>query len=363
MYHHQYQKKQQGHLKTKRFNFILIIVFVVSALYPVSRIYAALSCNVVSQSSCNTSGFTTLLRMSGSTNAHAELPSQSNANYDGNVVCCSSVSAIGNSCSGNFQRIVRLSAVTNAHVQETSVNTYGQSACLSDAAGNDTITIAYQDTNCTGYDTTLFSMIGNPANPADNATVGNTTAYTRKVCATVIPQTITFDIDTSTSNTNTVAPYNVALGTLSTAQASNSDNSTINSIWVDLDTNASGGAAVTVLSKNGALKSTSVPTDSIPSTTGTMAPNVARYGLCVGSVTQSSGGTLTKANPYDGSPCTSGHVNSVGLVDNTSRNILTVSSGIVGGRSEIRVNAENSTSTPAHNDYADTLTFIATGTF
>ena len=94
-----------------------------------------------------------------------------------------------------------------------------------------------------------------------------------------------------------------------------------------------------------------------------MAPGVANYGLCVGSVTQSSGGTLTKASPFNGATCTSGHVNTVGVVTTSPQNILTVSSGIVGGRSEIRVNAENSVTTPAHPDYSDTLTFIVTGTF
>lgn len=198
---------------------------------------------------------------------------------------------------------------------------------------------------------------------SDNATVGDGSAYTRKVCATVVQPTISFDIDTATSNTDTNPLYNVALGPLTTANASNSDNSTINSIWIDLNSNASGGAVVTVVSSGGALKSVSVPTDTIPSVTGTMAPATANYGLCVASVTQSSGGALTKASPFNGATCTSGHVNIVGAVTTSPQNILTVSSDIVGGRSEIRVNAENSLTTPAHNDYADTLTFIATGTF
>ncbi len=369
MQHH--LKKQQNQLKIKHFNLILILVFVISALYPFSHIYAALSCTIETQATCNGSGYTTLLRMSGATspptaltNAHAELPSQSTATYANNVVCCNSISAIGNSCSGNFQRIVRLSAATNAHVQETSVNTYGSSACLSDAAANDTIIIGYQDTNCTGYDTTLFSMIGNPANPADNATVGDGAAYTRKVCATVIPQTISFDLDVSLTNSETGAPYLLPLGTLTTAQASNSDNSTIKSIWVDIDTNGVGGAAVTVLSSNGSLKSTSTPADTIPSTTGAMSAGVARYGLCVGSVTQGSGGPLTKASPFNGTTCAATHTNDVGAVTTSAQNILTTGgAAIVGGRSEIRVNAENSVTTGAHPDYSDTLTFIVTGTF
>jgi len=297
--------------------------------------------------------------MSGSTNAHSELPSQSNVNYDNNVVCCSSVSSIGNSCAAsNKQVFAKISGVTNGTIQETSVNTYSTDVCLSDSTGNDVITVGYQNTNCTGYDTTLASI-----SSTDNAHVGDGSAYTRKICATVIPRTITFDIDTATTNIDTNAPYSVPLGTLTTTQATNSDNSTVNSIWVDIDSNAAGGVAVTVMSANGALKSTSVPANTIPSATTTMAPGTANYGLCVGSVAQSSGGTLTKAAPFNGATCAATHTNNVGVVTTSPQNILTVSSGIVGGRSEIRVNAENSNTTPAHNDYADTLTFVATGTF
>jgi hypothetical protein len=351
-------KKHQYHSKTKHFSLVLIIVFIVSAFYPATVLYAALSCSVTTQAAC-TGGSVTLLRMSGSTNAHSELPSQSNSNYDNNVVCCSSSSSIGNSCAAfNKQIFARISNVTNAQIQETSINTYGTDVCLSDSIGNDTITVGYQNSNCTGYDTTIASI-----SASDNAHVGNSSAYTRKICGTVIPQTISFDLDVSTSNSNTNTPYDIPLGTLTTAQATNSDNSAIKSIWVDLDSNAAGGVAITVISSGGALKSTSVPSKTIPSATGTMAPGVANYGLCVGSVTQTSGGTLTKVSPFDGATCTAGHVNTVGVVTTSPQNILTVSSGIVGGRSEIRVNAENSVITPASNDYADTLTFIATGTF
>lgn len=352
-----HQKNQQVHLKIKLFNYALVILFAALVLYPFSYIFAALSCSVTTAAAC-TGGNVVILRMSGSTNAHAELPSQSNVNYDSNVVCCSSISSLGNSCSGNFITVGRLSGVTNAHAQQTSVNTYGSDICLSDSSVGDTITMGYQNTNCSGYDTTLFSMTG-----SDNATVGDGSAYTTKVCATIVAQTITFDLDTATSDINTNAPYAVSLGGLTTTQASNSDNASIKSIWVDLDTNASSGAVIAVASSNGALKSTSTPADTIPSATATMAAGTANYGLCVDSVTQTSGGTLTEASPFDGATCTSSHNNTVGAVTTSNQNILTVSSPIVGGRSEIRVNAENSATTPAHDDYADTLTFTATGTF
>ncbi len=175
----------------------------------------------------------------------------------------------------------------------------------------------------------------------------------------VLP-TITFDLDTATTDTESATPYSVALGTLTTGAVARS-NGSINSIWADLDTNASGGAVVTVLSSS--LKSTSVPGDTIPSATATMSAGTANYGLCIASVSQTTG-TLTKVSPYDGATCVDGAVNTVGIVDGTSRNILnTAGAAIVGGRAQIRVNAAISNVTPAHVDYADTLTFIMTGTF
>ena len=173
-------------------------------------------------------------------------------------------------------------------------------------------------------------------------------------------KTITFDLDTALTDTESGTPYSVALGTLTTSVVARSGAS-INSIWTDLDTNASGGAVVTVLSNS--LKSTSVPGDTIPSATATMSAGTANYGLCIASVSQTTG-TYTKVSPYNGATCVDGAVNTVGLVDGTSRAILNTAGGaIVGGRAQIRVNATISGVTPAHADYADALTFIATGTF
>ncbi len=178
--------------------------------------------------------------------------------------------------------------------------------------------------------------------------------------------TLTFDLDayaTAVTSTETAAPYSVALGTLTTANASNSDESSVNAIWFDLDTNSSGGAIVSVVSLYGELRSTSVPADDIPSATGTMAPGVANYGLCAKRNGVTSG-TFNKVSPFNGATCTTGHVNDVGAVTTSAQPIYnTGGAAVTGARAEIMVNAENSAITPAHNDYTDTLTFIVTGTF
>ena len=159
--------------------------------------FAALSCSITTAAGCAN---TVILRMSGATNAHAELPSQSTAAYANNVICCSGVSGLGTSCSGSHVSVIALAAVTNSQVQENSIGTYANSACISATTGS--FTIAYQSTDCTGYDTTLASM-----SASDNSHVGDTTAYTTKICATHTATSLSFTVtnqgfaDTSVSNT------------------------------------------------------------------------------------------------------------------------------------------------------------------
>jgi hypothetical protein len=194
---------------------------------------------------------------------------------------------------------------------------------------------------------------------------GSVIATSNEVHVTV-STTLTFDLDTyatSTTNTKTSAPYSVSLGNLSTTQASNSDESYINAIWFDLSANTPGGTIVSVSSANGALKSISKPTDSIPSATGTMAPSVANYGLC-DKRNDVVSGTFNKVSPFNGATCTTGHVNTVGAVTTGTQTIYNSGGApITSARAEIMVNAENSVTTPAHTDYSDTLDFIATSTF
>lgn len=153
--------------------FILATLF--SGIFFLNTVYAGtLSCSVTTAGACTG---TVIWRMSGSSNAHAELPSQSTAAYDNNVVCCSGVTGLGNSCSGTFATALKLSGATNAHMEQNSQANYANNACISVTSGS--VSVAYQASNCTGYDTTLGSMTG-----TTNAHAGNTTAYTTKICGT-----------------------------------------------------------------------------------------------------------------------------------------------------------------------------------
>lgn len=185
------------------------------------------------------------------------------------------------------------------------------------------------------------------------------------VTATV-NQSITFDIDTATTDTESAAAYSVALGTITATDTRVSGTTdSINYIWMDLGTNASGGATVTVKNANGAngLVSTSTPADNINSADGAMADGTENYGLCVVAVSQTTG-TLSKASPYNSGSCAGNtETNDVQGLTTTGENIVTSTAPLGAGRAQIAVNGAISTSTPAHTDYTDTLTFVATATF
>jgi hypothetical protein len=137
-----------------------------------------LSCSVAS--SC--AGGVVIYRMSGSTNAHAEMPDQTTTAYNNNLVCCTGVIGLSHDCSGVFTTALQLSGVTNAHVQQTGA--YANDACISVPTGG-SVTVGYQANNCDSpikYDTTLGSMSG-----ATNAHVGNAAAYPSiQICATAV---------------------------------------------------------------------------------------------------------------------------------------------------------------------------------
>lgn len=192
------------------------------------------------------------------------------------------------------------------------------------------------------------------------------------VTATV-NSSLTFDMDTAGSNDSTcdtdetAAPYTIPLGVITNTDTRVSGaTDTINLICVDLDTNASGGAVITVNNANGAsgLVSTSTPADDIDSTDGSVGDNTENYGLCIVTTTAATG-TFDDAGGYDGDTCAANsETNNVQALSTTPEDILdTNGAPIATGRATIAVNASIAITQQAHNDYTDALTFIATGTF
>ncbi len=160
----------------------------------------------------------------------------------------------------------------------------------------------------------------------------------------------------------------VALGTLDTGTIATSDKNGTYHICTRLTANSSGGSLVTVKSLNGGLNSLSVPTDTIPSVTGTLSAGTEGYGICIGSGTSDVGRRGTAgANPIPQSPFNPGtcsvHSADVAAVSNIAQTIWTLDDTAQDGFVKMFVKAAIGSLTEAHDDYADTLTFVATLTY
>lgn len=179
------------------------------------------------------------------------------------------------------------------------------------------------------------------------------TEYSLEATASTVSPTLSFDLDISATDSESSAPYTLAIGSLSTSSVTTASEK----IWVDLETNAAGGAFVYIYSLSTGLSSLKAGY-TITSATTNLATAQEGYGLQVSSLNQSSGGPFLAVNPYDGS------LENIGILDTTSRNILS-SSGvpITAGRASIFVKAKASALTPSASDYTDTITIIASGTF
>lgn len=283
-----------------------IIIFLLFIFFPAYYTFAVLSCQVTTSASCTG---TVIMRMSGSTNAHAELPSQTTPIYDNNVVCCSGITNLNNSCTGNYEVVARLSGVTNAHVEENTESgvNYNEKVCLSSDYAGDQLTVGYQPTDCTGYDTTLFSMASTPT----NSMVGDTTAYNNKVCASVVTQFINFSI----------SDHDVGFGILSsnslryaTGDGLGSDTE-VESYNVQVSTNAPSGYSLYV--SGDTLKNESYQIDAIGGTNLTPTAGTKAFGMRA----VASGGIGEVLSPY----VESGFA--YDATENTSSQVASASSG------------------------------------
>jgi len=176
---------------------------------------------------------------------------------------------------------------------------------------------------------------------------------------------ITFDLDIDDSpggaHADSNTPYAIDLQELTFSSLTNEGTTSVSEIYIDLTTNADGGAVVQVKSANGNLSSASTG-DNIPSTTATNATNSTNGNYGVASIQQAAAteGTLTPVSPFN----VHSTANAVGVLTTSFQTIFnTGSAPIVDADGEVAVRAVAGTSTQAADDYSDTLTFIATATF
>jgi hypothetical protein len=323
----------------KYFNAVFLITVI---LFPTSYIFATLSCSVTTAAAC---ADTIVLRMSGSSNAHSELPSQSNSNYDGNVVCCSGITGLGSSCSGNYAVVARLSGVTNAHVEKNTEAgaSYTENACLSSSFAGDDINIGYQSTNCNGYDTTLFSMSNTPT----NSQVGNTTAYNNKVCAKISSQFITFSLSSSTAGFGNLTSAGLRYAT------SDGVGSSTETEAYSLDVNTNAPSGYTVLMKGGSLSKNAIVIDPIGGTNITPTPGTKAFGIRA----TSSGGSGTVSSPYDGSGF---------AYDADSNNFTTLAGSVTGDGTNTNYSVRSVATIDSlldPGDYSTDLTYVVVPNF
>jgi hypothetical protein len=202
------------------------------------------------------------------------------------------------------------------------------------------------------------------------------------VAATVDP-TLTFDVGAASAcnGTFTSNDWSVDLGRLNTGRnvASSGDASGAQLICTKLSTNATSGAVVTVKNANGAsgLVSISKPADTIPSVSGSVTSGTPRYGLCYSTVSGERGqddgltpaatapstlaGSFSPAGTCTAS-VTSG-AEAIAALSQTAAEIWRVPGVTSNAFSALRIKAAISATQPAHNDYSDALTFVATAIY
>ena len=166
------------------------ILFILILGFGIAKIANAgtLSCSV--RTSDCVAGDVEIFRMSGTANAHSQLPSV--GTYV-NRVCCGGVAGISNSCSGIYATVLQLSSSTNAHVQQSGA--YADKACISVPTGGN-VSVGYAaDCVASGYDTVLASM-----NKTTNSHVGNPGIYPTNVCVTSAAPVVSISISDGVIN-------------------------------------------------------------------------------------------------------------------------------------------------------------------
>ncbi len=311
-------------------------------LYTATPALGALSCSVVASSSCS-SPSVIVLRMSSSSNAHAEDPGQSNANYGSSVICCSGVTGLSNSCTNtSVATVVHLSSTTNAHAEEATFSNFSNNICLSVPSGS--VTVGYRATDCSGYDTTLGSLAS-----TTNSHVGNGAAYpANEICGSYIyTQSLSFTLSTSTIGFGTLSASNARYAT---SNLSGTSTATVGHTFTVL-TNAPSG--YTALIQGATLTSGANTIAAIGGSNTASAPGTKQFGINI----SASGGSGSVTAPYSGSGfayAASATTTSQIASESVGDSVATVYS--------VQYLANVTASAPAAS-YSTTLTYLVTANF
>lgn len=144
----------------------------------------------------------------------------------------------------------------------------------------------------------------------------------------------------------------VAFGAL----LANTVNNAPSQIGLDFATNANFGGKVYVSSANGGLKSNSV-NFTLSSATADLSSAGSGYGARVTSASQTSGGSFSAVSPYNQLS------DNVGVLNTVFAELLSSPSSLSGGTASVLLKAKPDSSTPAANDYSDTVTVVVAASF
>jgi len=168
-----------------------------------------------------------------------------------------------------------------------------------------------------------------------------------------------YGASTSCATASSYITYSLSPNSLSLTGMLPGTVTTSSTVTFNLATNAAYGATIYDSGLHGGLYSTS-KSDTIPAATTNLATATHGFGLQGLSTSQTTGGPLS----INSSPVAyNGTGNNVGTESTTIVPIFSTSAALTGGTATMNVQAKPSTSDPASNDYAETLTFIAAGSF
>lgn len=180
--------------------------------------------------------------------------------------------------------------------------------------------------------------------------------------ASTVNPSITFDLDVCDgTHTDNDQPYTINFGNLTYSAVTNENTSGVYEAYLDLTTNAQGGAVIQVRSTNGALVSASTA-GQITSSTGTLSINSTSggYGLAADEETTATLGSLVEISPFD---VMAGSAE-VGQVTTNWQNIFnTASNPIVDGKGKVVARAIAGRKTEAAVDYTDSIYFLVVPTY
>lgn len=173
--------------------------------------------------------------------------------------------------------------------------------------------------------------------------------------ASTTNSTLSFDIDIAPTDQSTGPPYILDIGQLNPGSVTTATDK----VWVSIDTNANTGGVIYVQGANTGLQSSSV-SHTISALSTDLAPGgvTEGYGVQNNSTTQTSGGPMRSVSPYDGSG------ENVGILDTAKRTIYdSTGAPVTNGRVSFKIKAKAASTTPAANDYSDTITVLVAGSF